>query len=207
MLLSVFAVVGGVAYFAMLLPLTGAEGNVHDVEPGTLCHPSAWLRGRKRRAHCTNFGPLQPNPEHMKWTAYADLFSRLALVIIATETTYTPSRNMFFSMTVCAATALVFAIKPPYQDATMSAAVITTKVIQTLAFGCGMLAMHVDDVSSLTAPLLFYALSFIACGSLIMYSACCAPRSKSEDDATPTIAGLLWDREASTDAEQRQLLQ
>ncbi|CAK0886018.1 unnamed protein product, partial [Prorocentrum cordatum] len=89
LLLPVFAVVGGVAYFAMPLPLTGAEGNVHDVEPSTLCHPSAWLQGRKRRVQCTNFGPLQPNPEHMKWTAYADLFSWVALVIIATQTTYT----------------------------------------------------------------------------------------------------------------------
>eukprot|EP00959_Pyramimonas_sp_CCMP1952_P014583 309042-Pyramimonas_sp.AAC.1 len=63
----------------MPLPLTGAEGNVHDVEPSTLCHPSAWLQGRKRRVQSTNFGPPQPNPEHMKWTAYADLFSWVAL--------------------------------------------------------------------------------------------------------------------------------
>merc|ERR1712176_1652596 len=73
---------------------TGVEGIVTELEAGAWCQPSRWLDSRKRRAEIYNLGPLKPNSENLKFTAYMELIAKIAIPVIAIETASKPMVQM-----------------------------------------------------------------------------------------------------------------
>lgn len=168
--------------------MTGSDGNMADVERGAWLTPHKWLEARKRRAEQVRLGPLQPNADNMKVTAYMGLIAKITLPVIAIETTSRPQTQMALSAGISLLAALIYGLKPPFMSPIMNIVVLTPRILHTLGFTVGLMAvlLHSEGVKDPMWPvLLLYcgaAMILISCTGFIIWQL--RPHPASEDTAS-----------------------
>merc|ERR1712032_369264 len=160
-------------YFFLLVPYATCAGDASYVPHSTLRdfrfwrEESMWKQAAKRKATDVNLGFLHPMPDNAFRTLAVDLFVKIALPIITTETHGYP--EVFMVLAVGVVQLYDVCMYQPYVEEKFSAVLICLKMASVSAMSTGLLTLYVNDRTSIV-PMMVLVVLLLVILALFIYS-------------------------------------
>lgn len=143
-------------YFFLLIPFAVVQGDQDYIQASELLRPTAWMFNAERKACLVFLGPVHPSGKYAFTTLLIDLLSKMALPIMAIETTHKPMLQMILLTTVSTVRLIYSTIlSTPYVNKSFCTVFRGSILFTFLAMCCGCFTVILDDKDRIEPSIVF----------------------------------------------------